>query len=84
MAVKIDKVIVTNNSALAANYDAAGFSAIHPTVKMLVDADGARGLHTQVVAVDDATAMTQLSVPAVIAAADSKQNKAAIDGICQS
>src|ERR1700685_1395440 len=81
MAAKVDKVIVTNLGALARKYDAAGVRDIRAAVERLIAADKARGLQTSLVGIDDARRMRALSSPAVANWANTKQNKAAIDGI---
>ena len=81
MAAKVDKVIVTNLSALAGKYDAAGVRDIRAAVERLIAADKARGLQTLLIGVDDARRMRALSSPAVANWASTKENKAAIDGI---
>jgi hypothetical protein len=81
MPTKIDKVIVTNMTALRAKYSAANLQKIQAALQALIAADKKRGLTTRLVAVDDAATMSQLNAPRVQTAASPQQNKAAIDGI---
>ncbi len=81
MPEKIDKVLVTNVSALKKKYKAAGWSAIKKGIRELVKADKARGLTTQLVALDDPVAMQKLAATAVVQTTDPQQNKLAIDGV---
>lgn len=58
-AGRVDKVVVTNQGALAAKYgDRAG--EIDAAVAALVAADAARGIRTALVALDDEAAMAAL------------------------
>ena len=79
----VDKVIVTNLTALKQKYQAAGVQAIQTAVQTLIAADKARGLTTTLVALDDKAGMKKLKAPPVSDASDPKQNKRAIDGIYQ-
>ncbi len=79
--MRIDKVIVTNLTALKQKYEAAGVKAIQAAVKGLIAADKKRGLNTALVALDDAAGMKKLKAPPVQDAANPKQNKRAIDGV---
>jgi hypothetical protein len=80
MAAGVDKVIVTNLSALKQKYG-SGLAKIQAAVKQLIEADKGRGLKTVLVALDDAAAVKKLKAKAVADAANEKQNKAAIDGV---
>jgi Peptidase family C25 len=80
MTVDVDKVIITNGSALKAKYHGR-VSQIDSAVKRLIAADKKRGLNTRRVDVDDATAMKALGGTAVRDARSEKQAKAAIDAI---
>ncbi|HYX42112.1 MAG TPA: hypothetical protein VE821_10465, partial [Pyrinomonadaceae bacterium] len=77
----VDKVIVTNLTALKQKYQAAGVQAIQAAVQDLIAADKARGLTTTLVALDDKAGMKKLKAPPVTDASDPKQNKRAIDGV---
>src|SRR5947208_1516598 len=78
---KIDKVIVTNFSALRAKYGSSGLSAIRTSIGNLINADKKRSLQTIVVGLDDQPTMTKASAPVVRIATDPQQNKDAIDAI---
>jgi len=81
MPPQIDKVIVTNLSALTKKYGAAGVTAIRAAVDALILADQQRGLTSSLIAVDDGKAMKQLLAPRVTSAGNPKQNKKAVDAI---
>jgi hypothetical protein len=76
----IDKLIVTNVSALRQKYGSR-YSEIATEVQNLIAADQARGLTTQCAILDDANQMAGLSAPPVTAPLDPAQNKAAIDAV---
>jgi hypothetical protein len=76
-----DKVIVTNLTALAQKYGAAGLKKIQSAVKDLITADKKRGLTTTLVALDNSAAMSKIKAPAVKDAASARENKKAIDGV---
>jgi hypothetical protein len=78
-----DKIIVTNNAALSAKYGQS-IGAIDTAVKQLIQADSARGIQTQLVALDDAAGMQRLGVSPVLDAKNEEQNKNAIDGVYRS
>jgi len=82
MPAKIDKVIATNLSAMQAKYGAAGVKKIQAALKSLIAADKKRGLTTAVFALDRAADMKKAKASAVSAATDPKQNKTAIDALC--
>ncbi len=77
----VDKVIVTNRSALAARYQAAGTAKVEAAVTRLITADAGRGIETILVALDDAPAMSRLNAPVVADSASASQNKHAIDAV---
>jgi hypothetical protein len=81
MAKVVDKVILTNVSALKTKYGAQGLRTVQSAVTGLIQADKARGLQTKLIALDDATAMSGLSAPVVTDPGDPKQNKSAIDAV---
>ena len=81
MPAKIDKVIATNLTALQAKYGAAGVKKIQTALQSLIVADKKRGLNTAVFALDRAADMKKVKAPAVTAATDPRQNKAAIDAL---
>lgn len=80
----IDKVIVSNRSGLATKYGSAGVTAIDSALARLIAADLARGLRTQVVEIDDAAQMAAFGGSAVVAPADERGAKTAVDAICAS
>lgn len=81
MPTKIDKVIVTNLSALTEKYGKDGVKKINKAVAQLMAADKNRGLIDLYLGLDDRDAMKNLQAPAVNNPANRKQNKAAIDAI---
>lgn len=83
MAAKVDKVLVTNITALKMKYGAAGVTQIKKGVSQLVAADKKRGLTTKLVALDDAKAMKTLKAKVVTQSSNAQQNKTAIDGVYQ-
>ena len=80
MANAINKVIITNRSALLAKYG-AGLTAIEGAIKKLVAADAKRGLTTRLIAIDDAATMKAFRAAPVTKATDPKQCKGAIDAV---
>ena len=80
-ANRIDKVIITNLTALKAKYGAAGVVKIRDSVDALIAADKQRGLMSCLIPLDDAAAMKKLAATPVVNSRDCKQNKIAIDGI---
>lgn len=81
MPKKLDKIIVSNDSALVSKYGASGARAVRAAVARLVAADRARGLVTRFVAMDDAEEMRQFRARPVTRASDARQNKQAIDDL---
>ena len=79
--VKIDKVIVTNLSALKRKYGTTGVQKIQAALKNLIAKDRKRGLVTRLYFLDDAAAMKQVNGKPVTKATDPKQNKNAIDAV---
>ena len=80
---KVDKVIVTNLTALKAKYGLAGLQKVQAAVQELITSDQRRGLTTRLYLLNDATSMKQVNAVQVAKAADPKQNKDAIDAICR-
>jgi len=78
----IDKVVVTNETALRAKYGTAYAAKIKPAIAALIAADKARGLHTVMIAIDGA-GMAKYKGKPVAKAGDARQCKAAIDAIYQ-
>ncbi len=81
MAARIDKLIVTNVSALKKKYGRAGWPRINAALRALIDADKQRGLRTVLIALDSATALKPYKAPVVKDATSPKQNKATIDAL---
>jgi hypothetical protein len=81
MPKKLDKVIVTNDSALVSKYGASGARSVRAAVARLITADRARGLVTRFVALDDAQEMRQFRARPVARSTDARQNKQAIDDL---
>ena len=81
----VDKVIVSNQSALQKKYGAGGFDALNKALQALVKADAAsRNLVTQVIWVDDAAQMKGFGGQPPLGPKDERGNKAAIDAIAKS
>lgn len=78
--MKIDKMIVTNTSALAAKYGKAGSAKISSALKKLIAADARRGLVSKVIALDSKTNMASYGAP-VGSHTNARATKAAIDAI---
>jgi len=78
--MKVDKVVVTNLTALSRKYDDQ-IQPIRDAINSLIAADQVRGLQTQLVGVDDSTTMNQFSSEPVSNYSDPAQNKRAIDGV---
>ena len=77
----LDKLIVTNMSALKAKYGHR-LTAIQGAIRALIARDKKRGLHTRLVALDRrSTTWAALKLRAVPSATDQKANKQAIDGV---
>lgn len=82
MAV-VDKIILTNVSALKQKYKTSGYAAIKRAVSDLIAADAGRGIQSKFIALDDPEAMSKLGASAVSQSDDPRQNKVAIDGLHQ-
>ena len=74
------KAILCNSSALTAKYG-AGARLIQNAVQVLILADGARGIQSRYIAVDDQATMQGLGGTPVTIASDPRQNKDAVDTI---
>lgn len=79
MANQVDKLIVTNQSALTTKYGAAGFVAVQAALNALIAADKAKGLTTQILLIDDAAQMKAVGSSPVGGPADERGAKAAVD-----
>jgi len=78
----VDKVVVTNETALRAKYGTAYEAQIKPAIAALVAADKARGLKTVMIAIDSAQ-MAKYRAKPVAKARDARQCKNAVDAIYQ-
>ncbi|MHB8069663.1 MAG: hypothetical protein ACYDIC_17355 [Desulfobaccales bacterium] len=78
---KIDKVIVTNFSALNEKYGNTGSQTIQTAVQNLIASDQGRGLVTGLYRLDDRDTMRQYNAAPVTIPTDPKQNKDAVDAI---
>jgi hypothetical protein len=78
---KVDKVIVTNQTALVAKYGSDGTRKILSAVQGLISADKSLGLLTRLFLLDDAAAMKKVGGMPVSKATNPKQNKDAIDAM---
>src|SRR4030095_3276327 len=77
----MDKIIVTNRSALQNKYGSAGFKKIQTAVKHLVAADKKRNLKSLLVFVDVPSMMKKAKSKAVKDVTDPEQYKNAIDSL---
>jgi hypothetical protein len=77
----VDKILVTNNSALKNKYGDKGLKAVLGAVSTLVAADKARGLTTQLVDVANSAAMKKYKGSAVSSPKNERQCKDAVDAI---
>jgi hypothetical protein len=77
---KVDKLIVTNVTALRGKYGADGLTAIRRAVHALVGADAERGLTTRLLDLSSENAMHALRARHVEDALDDRENKEAVDG----
>src|SRR6187551_3733950 len=76
----VDKVIVTNTSALKAKYGDK-YARVKTAIDKLIAADKARGLTTRLIAIDVEADMKRLRGQPVVAIADQQGAKAAVDAI---
>lgn len=76
----IDKVIVTNASALNAKYGKAGYGKISAALRQLVAADAQRGLVSMVIELDSRASMAPYGAP-VTSSTNARAAKGAIDAI---
>lgn len=75
---KLDKVIVTNLTALLAKYGAS-LTNVQKAIGALIKSDLKRGLHTSLIGLDDAAAMRPFGASPVGTRSGPRQYKAAID-----
>lgn len=76
----IDKLIVTNGSALNAKYGKAGYAKIGAAIGRLIAADAKRGLASKLIALDSKADMAAYGAP-VNSSSDARAAKRAIDAI---
>jgi hypothetical protein len=76
----VDKVIVTNTSALKAKYGDK-YDRVKSAIDRLIAADAVRGLKTRLIAIDAEADMKRLRAQAVVGIADQQGAKAAVDAI---
>jgi len=77
--MSIDKIIITNRSALQNKYGSAGFKKIQTAVKHLIAADKKRNLSSLLVFLDDPSTMKKARGKAIKDVTDPEQYKNAID-----
>jgi hypothetical protein len=77
----IDKVIISNRTALQSKYGKAGFQKIHSAVKKLIAADKRRDLRSLLIFVDDTAAMKKAKSKVVKDETDAEQFKNAVDSV---
>jgi len=80
---KIDKLIVTNVTALRGKYGTAGVRAIRRAVAGLIRSDRRRGLVSRLLDLGSHAAMDAIGGPQVTHAPSPRENKAAIDAAYQ-
>ena len=79
--MKVDKVILTNFSALRSKYGPSGVRAIRAGITRLIAADRARAISTRLIGIDDPRTMRAFSGSAVTKVASPQQNKKAVDAV---
>ncbi|HZI83225.1 MAG TPA: hypothetical protein VFF44_04880, partial [Casimicrobiaceae bacterium] len=79
--LKVDKLILTNFTALRSKYGSSGVRRIRAAIGTLIAADRARGLKTRLIGIDDPRAMRLFSGKAVTRIASPQQNKQAVDAV---
>lgn len=80
MTETIGKAVVTNISALAAKYGDQ-LEVIRTAIDALIASDAARGVTTQLIALDDPASMEAIAGSPVTDPSDTHQTKAAIDAV---
>lgn len=83
MIRSLDKVIITNRTAMAKKYGQAGLAIIDAALERLIAADGARHLHTEIFHLDDPQHMGTVKAKAVVSETDERGAKAAVDAIAE-
>jgi hypothetical protein len=79
--IVVDKIIVSNKSALKSKYKANGFSLLQTAINALIASDKTRGLTTQCVWVDDPVQMKQFGATPPVNVHDQRGYKLAVDAI---
>jgi len=79
--MSIDKIVISNRSALQQKYGSAGFQKIHASIKQLIVADKKRNVKSLLVFVDDPVAMKKAKGKMVTDVTDAEQYKNAIDSL---
>lgn len=74
------KIVITNLTQLNAKYG-TGMAKIRSGIGQLIKADKLRGIETRLIPLDDANEMKKVNAKPVTDAANSRQNKAAVDAI---
>src|SRR5690242_20410881 len=77
----VDKLIVTNKSALIKKYGNQGLPSIEQALSILISADKQKGLETKVIYIDSQDDMKQFGNTRVENALDAQSNKEAIDAV---
>ena len=77
--MSIDKIIISNRSALQTKYGSTGFQKIQSTVKQLIAADKKRKINGLLVFIDDPKAMKKAKGKMVKDPTDAEQCKNAVD-----
>jgi hypothetical protein len=79
VATQVDKLVVTNQTALTAKYDANGFRRVQDALGALIAADKVKGLTTQILFIDNGTDMAAVGGSPVGGPDDERSAKAAVD-----
>ena len=77
----MDKIIITNATAMLAKYGQEGYAAIRAAVDRIVAADAGRGLRTAVYEIDQAAQMATIGAQPVDNPESARQNKMAVDAL---
>ena len=77
----INKVIVTNKTALNEKYGRAGYAKINAALERLVSVDGKRGIKSKVIALDSKTDLDAYHRMPVESTTNAQAAKRAIDAI---
>lgn len=77
----IDKIILSNRSALINKYSNAGVKKIEAAIRELIKADKKRKVNSLLIYMDDAAMMKKYKSRAVMSAFDERENKNAVDDL---